>query len=72
MTFSQAKKRAISINPYMSSYCEYPDAWVFFPITNMGYNQEIVILRDSGTIMTFSDYIMGHELPSKDPEIKKL
>lgn len=73
ITYEQAVKKAKEIDSKMDTYFEYPDAYVF--TNSKAENEEredndLVVLKSSGNITGYSEYIMKTKYWNKEVQGK--
>lgn len=75
MTFERAKQVAKKYNPKVDVYQEYPDVYLFFiekPTKVEMLDNEVIIRKDNGKIISYTEYIMTSKYADESPIVKHL
>ena len=75
ITFEKAKQKALKDIPNADTVVEYEDAYVFYNAKNHGAgdeDSEVVILKDNGNIVTYSEYIMSTKVNGNNKKVTKI
>lgn len=62
ITYDKAKAKALKAYPEVDTALEYNDAYIFYNSKARGSktdDNEVVVLKDSGNIISMSEYVMG-------------
>ena len=69
-SYEQAKEKALRANKNIDTALEYEGAYVFYNSKSDENDQEIVILKTNGNVVTMSDYLISSKDNKKPRQIK--
>lgn len=73
MTYDQAKQIAKKYDPKINAVSEYPDAYIFTNTKAIGdemWDNEVVILKQNGEIISYSEWVMNSKYADKEVQVK--